>query len=65
MAGTPIGPDAGLTSAYAERMALFVFLALVLFVVGVYELLRGAVVLGLVLIVAAFLIGPGGVTIVR
>ncbi len=38
-------------------------LALVLAIVGVVQLIQGQIVLGIVLIVAAFLVGPGGYSI--
>lgn len=39
-------------------------IAVVIAVYGVLSLVRGAVVMGLVLIVLAFLIGPGGYSII-
>ena len=37
--------------------------AVVLMVVGIVTLIQGSLVLGLVLIVAGFLVGPGGVSL--
>lgn len=40
-------------------------LAVVLAVVGVVQLLQGQIILGIVLLVAAALVGPGGYSIFR
>lgn len=45
--------------------ALLGILALVLVIFGVYELLTGAVLFGLILIVVGLLIGPGGISLYR
>lgn len=42
---------------------LFSVLAAILAVVGVIQLLQGQIVLGIVLIVAACLVGPGGYSV--
>jgi hypothetical protein len=45
-------------------MALLLWLlAVVLVVVGIVSLLRGAVLVGIVLIVVGLLVGPGGVSV--
>jgi hypothetical protein len=38
-------------------------LAVILVVAGVYYLIRGEIILGIVLIVVGLLVGPGGVSI--
>jgi hypothetical protein len=38
-------------------------LAVVLVVYGIYEVVRGAVLLGVVLIIVGLLVGPGGVSL--
>lgn len=38
-------------------------LAVLLVVGGIYEIVKGAVILGIVLIVVGLLVGPGGVSI--
>lgn len=38
-------------------------LAAILAIVGVVQLLQGQIILGVVLIIAAFLVGPGGYSI--
>lgn len=40
-------------------------IALIVGIIGVVQLLQGQIILGVVLIVAAFLIGPGGYSIFR
>lgn len=40
-------------------------IAAILVIVGIVQLLQGQVILGLVLIVLGFLVGPGGVSIFR
>jgi len=45
-------------------MALLLWiLAVVLVIAGIFELIRGAVLLGIVLIVLGLLVGPGGVSL--
>jgi hypothetical protein len=47
-----------------RHMALILWLvAVVLAVVGVVQLLQGQIILGIVLLVAACLVGPGGYSI--
>jgi len=48
------GPDVG---------TLLWLLAVILVVAGVYYLIRGDLILGIVLIVIGLLVGPGGVSI--
>lgn len=38
-------------------------LAVILVVVGIVQLVRGAILLGIVLIIVGLLVGPGGVSI--
>lgn len=38
-------------------------LAVVLVIVGIVELIQGAVLLGIILIIVGLLVGPGGVSI--
>jgi hypothetical protein len=40
-------------------------IALIVGIVGVVQLFQGQIILGVVLIIAAFLIGPGGYSIFR
>jgi TM2 domain-containing membrane protein YozV len=40
-------------------------IALVVGIIGIVQLLQGQIILGVVLIIAAFLIGPGGYSIFR
>lgn len=40
-------------------------IAVILGIVGVVQLLQGQIILGVVLIIAAFLVGPGGYSIFR
>ncbi len=40
-------------------------LAAILFIWGVLRLIRGRVILGIVLIICSFLVGPGGYSILR
>ena len=40
-------------------------IAAILVIVGIVQLLQGQLILGLVLIVLGFLVGPGGVSIFR
>lgn len=40
-------------------------LALILVIVGVVQLLQGQLVFGIVLLIAAALVGPGGYSVVR
>lgn len=40
-------------------------IAVVLAIVGIVQLLQGQIILGIVLIVAAFLVGPGGYSVFR
>jgi hypothetical protein len=54
-------------SGYAPNMSatLLWIIAVVLVVVGVVQLLQGQVIFGALLIVAGFLVGPGGYSIAR
>lgn len=38
-------------------------LAVILVIAGIFELVRGALLLGIVLIIVGLLVGPGGVSI--
>jgi hypothetical protein len=40
-------------------------LALILVIVGVVQLLQGQIIFGIVLLVAAALVGPGGYSVMR
>jgi hypothetical protein len=40
-------------------------IALVVGIIGIVQLLQGQIILGVVLIIAAFLIGPGGYSLFR
>lgn len=46
--------------AQATARTLFVVLAVILAIAGVVALLRGSVLIGIILIIAAFAVGPGG-----
>jgi hypothetical protein len=62
---TPIGPAEG-TSCQEKFMGLVLsILAIVLAVVGVVQLLQGQIILGIVLLVVAALVGPGGYSMFR
>ncbi len=48
-----------LIAASANR-TIFVILAVILAIAGIVALIRGSVLMGIILIVAAFVVGPGG-----
>ncbi len=46
--------------AQSANRTLFVALAVILAIAGIIALFRGSVLLGIILIIAAFAVGPGG-----
>jgi hypothetical protein len=57
---------AGARDGYEQAMALILWLiAVVLAIVGVVQLLQGQILLGILLLIAACAVGPGGWSIFR
>lgn len=51
---------------YMEAMALILWLiAVVLAIVGIVQLIQGQILLGIILLIVACLVGPGGYSVFR
>jgi hypothetical protein len=60
-----VAPDLATTKGTIMSGFVLWIIALIVGIVGVVQLLQGQIILGVVLIIAAFLIGPGGYSIFR
>jgi hypothetical protein len=61
----PWRPDPATTKGIIMSGFVLWIIALIVGIVGVVQLFQGQIILGVVLIIAAFLIGPGGYSIFR